>query len=70
MQNLNEETEYRKESEELFKNMAEWRNNYNHKSPCQEYLETGFCKHVVKARTRKFEKRIMENLMTRLKLLL
>ncbi len=54
------ELEWKGKSQKLFKDMAEWREVYNHKNPCKEYKKTGFCPHLIKARTQKFRYRIRE----------
>ena len=54
------EMEWEEKSKELFRDMDEWRENYNHRTPCDEYKKTNFCPHLIKARTQKFRNSIKE----------
>lgn len=58
---------WEKNNKQLLKDMDEWRERYNHRTPCKEYKKHGFCKHLVKARTRKFRKKIKEQVESLLK---
>lgn len=46
------------ESEQLFNQMDKWRENYVCQANCDEWQDWKFCKHLVKARTKKFSKEI------------
>lgn len=53
---------WEKSNKRLLRDMDEWERGYKHRKPCKEFLERGFCEHLVKARTQKFRDRILGQL--------
>ena len=59
--------EWEKRNVELLSDMKEWRENYKHGNPCKDFLQYGFCKHLIKTRTQKFRNRILGQLNSMIK---
>ena len=46
----------------LLEDMITWDKKYNHRNPCKQFKEKGFCKHMDKARFQYFRNRIKQQL--------
>jgi len=57
---------WEKRNDELLKKMDEWRDSYTCSNNCSEWQKWKFCKHLVKARVKKFGidiRKMMEGLV-------
>lgn len=55
-------------SDELSKKMDEWRESYYCRNNCEEWQKWKFCKHLIKARSKKFRCEIDDQIISLIKI--